>query len=245
MKRFLLWLYRRAPWRALNRWLGYSERRRLLDAALETQRTAMRGRVLEIGAGRAGRRGRFAPPVEDAEQWITLDVNPQQSPHVVGDVLALPFPSGAFDTVLCLEVLEYVGDLLPALAEMRRMLEPSGVLILSMPFLHRADTPSDTWRLTENGLRRLLSEAGFTLEEVIPQGAALAVAANILKYVVHLIRFRPLRIVCAALAWLPLMLLRWLDAPLAARQPILKTYSTGYLLRARVDRGEDAHHAGL
>jgi SAM-dependent methyltransferase len=233
MKRLLLAIHRRLPWRALNRWVAYSERRRLLDLALAGQADYLRGRVLEVGAGQTGRRGRFVPPVEDAGGWVSLDLTRQHQPHLAGNVLALPFPSGSFDAVLCLEVLEYVPDYSRALAELRRASAPGGVLLLSMPFLHRADTPQDTWRLTENGLRAALEEAGFVVELVEPQGAALLVAANVLKYAVHLARPAILRTLLAALAWLPLMALRWLDGSTARQQPILRSYSTGFLVRAR------------
>jgi SAM-dependent methyltransferase len=233
MKRFLLAIYRRLPWRALNRWVAYSERRRLLDRALAGQADFLRGRVLEVGAGREGRRGRFVPPVEDAGCWVSLDLTREHRPHLAGNVLALPFSDAAFDSVLCLEVLEYVPDYPRALAELRRAIAPGGTLLLSVPFLHRADTPQDTWRLTENGLRAALEAAGFTIELVEPQGAALLVATNVLKYAVHLARPTLLRTLLATLAWLPLMTLRWLDGPTAHWQPILRSYSTGFLVRAR------------
>ena len=78
---------------------------------------AVRGRVLEVGAGREGRRGRFVPPVEDAGCWVSLDLTREHRPHLAGNVLALPFSDAAFDSVLCLEVLEYVPDYPHALAE--------------------------------------------------------------------------------------------------------------------------------
>lgn len=41
--------------------LAYSERRRLFDRSVGAHARLIRGRVLEIGAGRAPRRGRFVP----------------------------------------------------------------------------------------------------------------------------------------------------------------------------------------
>jgi SAM-dependent methyltransferase len=233
VKRLLLAIHRRLPWRALNRWVAYSERRRLLDRALARQADSLRGRVLEVGAGQTGRRGRFVPPMDDARCWVSLDLTRKHRPHLAGNVLALPFPTAAFDNVLCLEVLEYVPDYPRALAELRRVIAPGGMLLFSVPFLHRADTPQDTWRLTENGLRAALAAVGFEAEIVEPQGAALLVAANVLKFAVYLVRPAILRLMLAALAWLPLMMLRWLDEPAARRGPVLRSYSTGFLVRAR------------
>jgi ubiquinone/menaquinone biosynthesis C-methylase UbiE len=52
---------------------------------------------------------------------------------VEGDVEALPFADGSFGTVLCTEVIEHIPDPSAALAEYRRVLQPGGVLIGSVP----------------------------------------------------------------------------------------------------------------
>ena len=233
MKRLLLALHRRAPWRALDRWLGYSERRRLLDRALETQRPHLGGRVLEIGAGDERRRGRFRPPIENADLWLTADRDRQVRPSIVADILDLPLPPRTFDAVLCLEVLEYVDDPSRALAELRRVMAPDGELIMSAPFLHRADSPSDRWRLTGYGWRALFERCGFEVVEFQSQGGALSAVAHTLKWSAHVMPRGVLRILIAALLWFLLSLARWLDAPASRRNPLLQTASTGYLIRAR------------
>ena len=52
---------------------------------------------------------------------------------VEGDVEALPFADASFGTVLCTEVIEHIPDPTAALAEYRRVLQPGGVLIGSVP----------------------------------------------------------------------------------------------------------------
>ena len=52
---------------------------------------------------------------------------------VEGDVEALPFADASFGTVLCTEVIEHIPDPSAALAEYRRVLQPGGVLIGSVP----------------------------------------------------------------------------------------------------------------
>lgn len=49
------------------------------------------------------------------------------------DSLALPFPDGAFDLVICSEVLEHIVDHRQALAEAVRVLTPGGLLAVSVP----------------------------------------------------------------------------------------------------------------
>ena len=72
-----------------------------------------------------------------------IDINPrnvellrQRLPShtiVEGDVEALPFEDGCFGSVLCTEVIEHIPDPSAALAEFRRVLQPGGVLIGSVP----------------------------------------------------------------------------------------------------------------
>ena len=53
--------------------------------------------------------------------------------HVLGDGGALPFAPGVFDLVLCHHVLEHVRNLSATLAEIARVLKPSGRLFVSVP----------------------------------------------------------------------------------------------------------------
>ncbi len=46
---------------------------------------------------------------------------------------AIPFPDASFDTVVCADVLEHVQDEVRSLTELRRVLAPRGLLILTTP----------------------------------------------------------------------------------------------------------------
>jgi len=224
-------------WGRLDHWLWYSVRRRLLDEGLEELRGHMHDCVLEIGNGRAGRRGQFRPPIEEAKAWIYLDLGNEGQPHIQADIEYLPFKNALFDTVVCLEVLEYVSRPKRALTEIHGVLKPGGKLILSTPFLHRADTEHDYWRFTEHGLRYMLEEAGFNVVWFRAQGSAFAVAANIFKYAIY-IQPAGWRRRFLGGVFVPLFyLLWWMDALTARRQSLLQTFSTGYLLLA-VRQGE-------
>jgi SAM-dependent methyltransferase len=50
-----------------------------------------------------------------------------------GDALRLPCRDGAFDKVICAEVLEHLPDDAPAMAELARVLAPGGTLAISVP----------------------------------------------------------------------------------------------------------------
>lgn len=133
----------------LNEWLDRE------IAALE-QRPGTR-RVLCVGSGGelAERIGRMRE-----SRVTTLDVDPARSPDVVTDVCDLHvFEAGSFDAVFLMEVLEHVHDPALALAEIRRVLAPGGLLVLSTPFVFEIhEAPHDYYRFTEHGLRHLLRD---------------------------------------------------------------------------------------
>lgn len=60
---------------------------------------------------------------------------------VVGDGEIIPLRSASADAVLCCETLEHVPSPETALAEIRRILRPSGVAILTIPLSGRAHAP--------------------------------------------------------------------------------------------------------
>jgi ubiquinone/menaquinone biosynthesis C-methylase UbiE len=93
--------------------------------------------ILDAGCG-TGLNLRHLP-----EGSTGVDINPRNVElmqtrlpnHTVveGDVEALPFADASFGTVLCTEVIEHIPDPSAALAEYRRVLQPGGVLIGSVP----------------------------------------------------------------------------------------------------------------
>jgi SAM-dependent methyltransferase len=71
-----------------------------------------------------------------AEQKVSLDLDPRglhPPSGICGSVLSLPFAEGAFEVVSAFDVLEHCEPEQVALAELRRVLEPGGRLLLSVP----------------------------------------------------------------------------------------------------------------
>lgn len=99
----------------------------------------------------------------------TLDIDPSAGTTYVADICAAEngLPSDRFDVVVCTEVLEHTLDPFAAVATLRRILKPGGVLCLSTPFNFRIHGPlPDCWRFSEHGLRALLKN--FTIDELVP-----------------------------------------------------------------------------
>lgn len=88
---------------------------------------------------------------------ISIDVDPQRKPDVLGDICSYDFGDSTFDAVVMLEVLEHVHSPHLAIANVHRTLKTSGMFILSTPFLFLIhDSPHDYYRFTKYGLELLL-----------------------------------------------------------------------------------------
>src|SRR5690606_30416209 len=128
------------------KWLAVSVRRHLLDGDLVAIQSRLGGRLLEIGAGRGKRRGEFQPPQALGLTWLCMDISRAGRPDLQADAAQLPFAPHSLDTLVCLEVLEYIDEPAVAVRQMHRALAAAGTLVLSVPFMHRQDTPHDFWR---------------------------------------------------------------------------------------------------
>ena len=112
------------------------------------------------------------------EHVVVLDLEPFGA-NVVGDAVGrLPFRCAAFDAVATLEVLEHVTNPAEFLAEARRVVRTGGSIYLSTRQAWRAHgSPNDYFRYTRDGLRLLLSGAGFRSETERPLGGPFTVMA--------------------------------------------------------------------
>lgn len=67
--------------------------------------------------------------------YTAADLEPQRyGPGVVqADITAQPWPDGSFDVAIVIHVLEHVPDDLAAMRELRRVLDPAGVVVSQHP----------------------------------------------------------------------------------------------------------------
>jgi ubiquinone/menaquinone biosynthesis C-methylase UbiE len=110
-----------------------------------------RGRLLEVGSGPAVMTPDLLAMgfevqgidvsremVHRARQRMTGHPLERRCKFALGDVERLQYATGSFDAVLCMGVLEYLPRYSTALAEIRRVLAPGGVVVLTLP--NRAST---------------------------------------------------------------------------------------------------------
>ena len=122
-----------------------------------------------------------------------LDVAKQAAPSatfVWGSALSLPLEDEQFDVVALLDVLEHLpaGSEARALAEIRRVLRPDGVLALSTPNRHWLPTLADPAyyfghrHYREAQVERLLRDAGLVPVTSFRSGAAFDLLDLLLYY---------------------------------------------------------------
>lgn len=182
-----------------RRWL-HTQRLEWVLSALERHKPTPCHRALEIGPGS----GTYLPTlcamadevvaadIEDAylEKAKTLTSRLPNLQPLKDDITASKLPSGHFDLILCTEVIEHIPGSAAGLREMRRLLRPGGVLVLSTPqkystmemmckiallpgiieivrMIYREPVVESTHcnLLTAGTCRRLITEAGLTIVE--------------------------------------------------------------------------------
>jgi SAM-dependent methyltransferase len=108
-------------------------------------------------------------------QTVGVDVNPRtvawcQSLGLDARLMQpdmLPFPDVTFDGILLDNVLEHLKEPRSILAEMRRVLKPSGGLLIGVPGRRGfSSDPDHKVFYTEEALVRLLTAAGFQQEKL-------------------------------------------------------------------------------
>lgn len=133
--------------------------------------------ALEIGGGKGSR-------------WATFGFATYRSANFPEyDWCAGPLDE-RFDVIVAEQVLEHVLSPRTALQNASAMLKPSGVLVLTTPFLVRIhEDPVDCSRWTPRGLTRLLNECGFPNVETGAWGNRRCIRANFK----HWVRYVPWR----------------------------------------------------
>jgi SAM-dependent methyltransferase len=150
----------------------------ILRSYLSRARPFLTGRLLDAGCGARRYRDMF-----EWESYVGLELDHRHNPDVVGDLRDMPFGSDVFDAILSNQVLEHVDDIHRAFREFHRVLKPGGYLCVTVPFIARThELPHDYWRISEYGLRYLLSRHGFQEVEILGMGGFLTTQAYLWQF---------------------------------------------------------------
>lgn len=141
-----------------------------LNQALFVQEHAgeLFGPYLEVGAKDYGSTQDLAAVLVNRGQYVRLDMEPGPRVDVVAD-LTWPFEAidaklggTRFATIFCLSVLEHCQQPFVMAENLMRLLAPGGKIVVSVPFAWQFHAyPSDYWRFTHEGVRRLFSQLEF------------------------------------------------------------------------------------
>lgn len=136
------------------------------------------GKILSIGAQHDDR---LYFKDYHGQEWKTLDVDREFKPDILFNMNRFGFDvegDGSlfeyqeyFDAVFAFELWEYIYSPLEAHKNIFSLLKPGGIYMGSYPFVYGKHNPpgQDFLRYTDDGIKKLLSVAGFHDVEITPR----------------------------------------------------------------------------
>lgn len=139
-----------------------------------------KARLLDVGAGA----GRISLPIaRSGVQTTAFDIEPEMLGEltrqarllnldiqtVQGDATQLPFADASFDAVFTSNLLHLVADWKVALAQMKRVLKPNGLLIQGRDWI----SPDSTYAKIRSQLRTIIGELNPNMMPTAAAGGAL------------------------------------------------------------------------
>ena len=158
------------------------ERESILEFALRAaDELAPGSRLIDVGAGNSPYRELFAHLRYECADWEHSAHPGARKVDHLGPAHDLPVDDGAYDGVLCTQVLEHVPNPAAVIRELYRVLRPGGRLYMTVPLaweLH--EMPFDFYRYTPHGLARMLGDAGFERLDIRPRNDCFKTLAQLL-----------------------------------------------------------------
>jgi 2-polyprenyl-3-methyl-5-hydroxy-6-metoxy-1,4-benzoquinol methylase len=142
----------------------------------------VKGRILDIGAGT----GDFLLECKN-QNWEILGIEPNEKAKAIAVGKGIKFgttietlENNSFDVITMWHVLEHVPDVEHQVAELKRLLKPSGTIIIAVPnfksydakhyaaFWAAYDVPRHLWHFSKTAIEKLFDKQNMNLENVKP-----------------------------------------------------------------------------
>ena len=142
----------------------------------------LKGRLLDIGAGT----GDFLLEAKN-QNWETVGIEPNDKAKAIAMGKGVDFAqtlekleSNSFDVITMWHVLEHVPNLEEYIIELKRLLKPTGTIVIAVPnfksfdaqyygkFWAAYDVPRHIWHFSKTAIEKLFSEKELRLVEVLP-----------------------------------------------------------------------------
>ena len=116
----------------------YRGRRRIIDVLMRRLELPPGAKILDAGCGSGRNMVEFArvgtvTGVEISDASIARARERGIGEVVQSSITELPLPDDRFDVAVCLDVIEHIEDDLRALRELRRVVRPGGILLVTVP----------------------------------------------------------------------------------------------------------------
>lgn len=123
-------------------------------------------RMLDAGAGHCLYASLFSEMNYESADFGQVNKSYGSLTYVC-DLRSIPVEDNRFDLVLLTQVLEHLPEPKDVLKELHRVMKQGHKLWLTQPFYYEEhEQPYDFYRYTQFGLKHLLNEAGFEIEEM-------------------------------------------------------------------------------
>mgnify|MGYP005846497965 FL=1 len=142
----------------------------------------LKGRILDIGAGT----GDFLLECNN-QNWEILGIEPNDKAKGIAIGKGIKFgdtieklESSSFDVITMWHVLEHVPDVEHQVAELKRLLKPTGTIIIAVPnfksfdanyyaaFWAAYDVPRHLWHFSKTAIEKLFHKQNMNLEDIKP-----------------------------------------------------------------------------
>jgi SAM-dependent methyltransferase len=208
--------------RAEDRHWWYQGRRTVLERAIERLGLPAHAQILDAGCGSGrnmvdlARLGKVTG-VELSHTSVRLARERAAGEVVEGSVMDMPFDDASFDLAVSLDVIEHLEDDVGALHELRRVVEPGGALLVTVPAYQWLWSGHDEInhhhrRYNRHTLLAAAQSGGWKLESFTNFSSLTLPVAILLR---ALERFMPSTTKSSLDLWVPPAPLNW-----ALRQPL-------------------------